>query len=165
MDYTSIEQILQKYWAGETSLEEEKLLIQFFTSSEVPAHLEEHQSYFTALHQMQSVKLDDTFDEEILQIIQERGQKDTKTISISRSPKRWLSMAASFVAILTVGYFGWFHEPNEPKYAVVDSYETPEQAFAQLKNSLMGISGTLNEGKQHSLKLAKFDQSRKKIIQ
>ncbi len=165
MDYTSIEKILDRYWAGETSLEEEKMLIQYFSTQNVPSHLKEHQDYFSALNTMCSLKLDDSFDTEILQLIEERGQKETKTISIFYNPKRWLSIAASFVVIVSVGYFGWFHEPKQQQYAMVDSYETPEQAFAQLKSSLMGISSTLNEGKQQSLKLAKFDQTRQKIMQ
>ncbi len=165
MDYTSIENILDKYWAGETNLDEEKQLIEFFSSEEVPTHLKEHQEYFFALNTMRSMKLDDSFDDEILQLIEERSQKETKTIAINRSPKKWLSIAASLVAIVSIGYFGWIHQPKEQQYAMVDSYETPEEAFAQLKNSLMGISGTLNEGKKQSLKLAKFDQTKQKIMQ
>ncbi len=165
MDYTSIDKLLDKYWAGETSLEEEKLLIHYFSTEDVPEHLSEHQSYFSALSTMQSMKLDNTFDDEILALINKRNHKETKTISIFRNPKRWLSVAASVVAILTVGYLGYFNKPAQPTYALVDSYETPEQAYAQLKSSLLGISSTLNEGKQHSLKLAKFDQTRQKIMQ
>ena len=39
MDYKYIEQLLDKYWDCETSLEEEQILRCFFRQKEVPAHL------------------------------------------------------------------------------------------------------------------------------
>lgn len=39
MDYKDIEQLLERYWQCETSVEEESVLRDFFTKEEVPAHL------------------------------------------------------------------------------------------------------------------------------
>ena len=39
MDYKYIEQLLERYWQCETSLEEESELRSFFSEEEVPAHL------------------------------------------------------------------------------------------------------------------------------
>lgn len=48
MDYKYIEQLLSRYWACETSLEEEQILRAFFCQKDVPAYLARYASLFTA---------------------------------------------------------------------------------------------------------------------
>ena len=38
MDYKDIEQLLERYWQCETSVEEESVLRDFFSREDVPAH-------------------------------------------------------------------------------------------------------------------------------
>ena len=46
MDYKYIEQLLERYWQCETSLEEESELRSFFSEEEVPAHLLRYKELF-----------------------------------------------------------------------------------------------------------------------
>ena len=46
MDYKYIEQLLERYWAAETSLEEEDILRAFFSQKEIPAELEQYRTLF-----------------------------------------------------------------------------------------------------------------------
>ena len=46
MDYKDIEQLLERYWQCETSVEEESVLRDFFTEEEVPAHLLRYKNLF-----------------------------------------------------------------------------------------------------------------------
>lgn len=46
MDSKQLEQLLEKYWNCETSLEDEKVLRDYFNGSEVPQHLKETASLF-----------------------------------------------------------------------------------------------------------------------
>ena len=46
MDYKYIEQLLERYWNCETSLEEEQILRSFFRQKEVPAHLLRYKQLF-----------------------------------------------------------------------------------------------------------------------
>ena len=46
MDYKDIEQLLERYWQCETSVEEESVLRDFFTKEEVPAHLLRYKNLF-----------------------------------------------------------------------------------------------------------------------
>ena len=39
MDYKYIEQLLERYWEGETTLQEEAILRAFFSQEDVPAGL------------------------------------------------------------------------------------------------------------------------------
>lgn len=46
MDYKYINQLLDRYWKGETSLEEEEILRAFFSQDELPAELKPYQALF-----------------------------------------------------------------------------------------------------------------------
>ena len=46
MDYNNIKQILEKYWEGETSLQEENLLHEYFNSDDVVEELKDVQPMF-----------------------------------------------------------------------------------------------------------------------
>ena len=46
MDYKYIEQLLERYWQCETSLEEESELRTFFSQEKVPAHLLQYRDLF-----------------------------------------------------------------------------------------------------------------------
>ena len=39
MDYKYIEQLLERYWKCETTLQQEEILLMFFSQKEVPANL------------------------------------------------------------------------------------------------------------------------------
>ena len=45
-----IEAILKRYYEGETTIEEEKMLREFFQNQEIPADLESHAAQFRILH-------------------------------------------------------------------------------------------------------------------
>ena len=53
MDYKYINQLLERYWNCETSLEEEGILRAFFSQKDVPVELRQYQSLF-AYQQMES---------------------------------------------------------------------------------------------------------------
>jgi hypothetical protein len=67
MDYKYIEQLMERYWSAETTLEEENILRSFFRQDNIPAEMEPLRALFTdeASHQ----QLGDDFDAHILQLI------------------------------------------------------------------------------------------------
>ena len=46
MDYKYIEQLMDRYWEGQTSQEEERLLQVFFQQKQLPAHLAKYKDLF-----------------------------------------------------------------------------------------------------------------------
>ena len=57
MDYKYIEQLLERYWNCETSVEEEQILRIFFQQKELPAHLRRYRSLFTYQEEAAGMKL------------------------------------------------------------------------------------------------------------
>ena len=71
MDYKYIEGLLERYFAAETSLEEESILRSFFSQEDIPADLEQWRALFTS----EDVEtLDDAFDDRMLAMIDEEPQ-------------------------------------------------------------------------------------------
>ena len=66
MDYKYIEQLLERYWQCETSIEEESELRAFFSTGKVPAHLLRYKDLFVYQQVQHEVGLGKDFDARIL---------------------------------------------------------------------------------------------------
>ena len=119
MDYKYIEQLLERYWQGETTLQEEAILRAFFSQDDVPASLMKYKSLFDC--GLQEETLGDDFDARILDSIGE-DEKEPKAKVVSWSSRLMpLFKAAAVVAILlTIGNaaqapwnYGWDDPQDE----------------------------------------------------
>lgn len=66
MDFNYIEQLLERYWRCETSLEEEARLRAFFNGDDVPEHLLRYKDLFVYQRLQQEVHLCEDFDARVL---------------------------------------------------------------------------------------------------
>ena len=73
MDYKYIEQLLERYWQCETTLQEEAILHSFFSQEDVPAELQQYTALFAT--QQPEEALGDDFDARILAMV---GQEETE---------------------------------------------------------------------------------------
>jgi len=100
MDYKYIEQLLERYWEAETSLEEETILRTFFSQRDIPENLQKYQPLFDC-EQQKEESLGEDFDARILEMIGEAPVAKTVTLKSRLMP---LFKAAAIVAIiLTLG--------------------------------------------------------------
>ncbi|MBR6016834.1 MAG: pyruvate ferredoxin oxidoreductase [Prevotella sp.] len=104
MDYKYINQLLERYWAAETTLEEEKILRTFFSQAEIPAELKPYQSLFAYEGSAKtSEKLGADFDERMLAMIEESGGETARTITLRQRLMPLFRAAAIVAVILTLG--------------------------------------------------------------
>ena len=74
MDYKYINQLLDRYWKGETSLEEEEILRAFFSQDELPAELKPYQALFSyEMGEAKQEALGDDFDQKMMAMIEGKG--------------------------------------------------------------------------------------------
>lgn len=108
MDYKYINQLLERYWKGETSLKEEEILRSFFSQEDVPADLQQYQPIFAyEREEVETSVLGDDFDQKMMFLIQgeektESPQK-TKVISLTERLKPLFKAAAIVAICLTLG--------------------------------------------------------------
>lgn len=134
-----IEKLKNKYWAGETSLAEEKELKAYFKKN---PSLSKEGDYHLALHKQQNQKAAYSFSHP--------GK---------RKYQSWLSAAAAILILLTVGLFMFQADDNQDQYAVDD----PKEAYEITRASLLKVSEGLNKGKTYSKELIKINKAKESI--
>ena len=111
LDYKYIEQLIERYFDCETTLEEERVLRAFFSQdiTRVPMHLLCYRQLFL---EQQMSKQDETlgedFDNRILAIIGETAEADTnkvkaRKVSLNRRLRPLYKAAASVAVVLAIG--------------------------------------------------------------
>ncbi len=119
MDYKYINQLLERYWNGETSLEEEKILRTFFSQVDIPADLEQYRPLFIyAQEEAQRTMLGDDFDERILSLVGEEPTVKARTISLTRRLMPLFKAAAMVAIIITL--VGALQMPFQHDYPEMD---------------------------------------------
>ncbi len=130
-----IKELLDKYWAGETSLEEEKVIKQYF--KENPSITEEGQ-YFRAIA---------------------ANKKLTYNGEVPGKPrifkKQWLSVAATVTIGVFTALVALDSSRKEDPFAVTD----PKEAYEVTRQALMMISSNLNESRQYPAELNKINKA------
>ena len=89
--HTDIQELLDRYWEGETTLEEERRLRAFFTAGPVPEQFRQEAALFLALRAERSVEL-----------------PDRKSVPLQRSTSRYRWAVAASIALLFTAGAGWW---------------------------------------------------------
>lgn len=149
MKHQEIIKLLDKYFDGASSLQEETQLRDYFNGKEVHESLRSYQPLFGFFQNEREQKLDQLFEERLLQQLQQTEQPRLRIRHLSV----WVARAAA-VLLLTIG--GWWvyssiQQPeSEPVAQAIDwsqyEPETPEEAYQVLKTSLKKASTELKQG-------------------
>jgi len=110
MDYKYIEQLLDKYFECQTTLEEEQILRAFFAQENVPTHLLQYRELFVSqAFGKNAESLGTDFDERILSIIgAEDKEKEVKhvvarKVSLNKRLRPLYKAAACVAIVLAIG--------------------------------------------------------------
>ncbi|MNQ73699.1 hypothetical protein D3C85_884410 [compost metagenome] len=150
MELDKIENILEKYFQGETTIAEEKELKEYFSSPNVAQHLEQYKPMFGYFSQV-------------------KQQKTTQEIPLQTKKRNvaWLSIAASVVVLLGIGTFYYVsQETATPVVAQSElgTYDDPEEALAATQKALALLSNNVNVGIESVQYIQEYEQSKNKIF-
>ena len=134
-----IEKLKEKYWAGETTLAEEKELKAYF--KENPS-LTKEGDYHKVLRNQQKITAGRNF--------KHPGKKNYQS---------WWSAAAAILILFTVGMFIFQNNQSQDRFAVED----PTEAYEITRASLLKISEGLNKGKTYTKELDKINKVKESI--
>jgi hypothetical protein len=95
-----IEKLLEKYYEGETSLEEERELKEFFQGNEIPVHLQSHAAQFTYFKEARNEHPSLTFNSELAMKLDPPKQGPVRRLT------SWFIGIAAGLALLIVGFTG-----------------------------------------------------------
>lgn len=107
MNYLYIEQLLERYFLAETSLEEEKILQTFFRQEAVPEHLKAYVHVFAYAETQKQMGLGTDFDARVLARLHQERQVvchvKVKRMTIGERLKPLWRAAAAVAIVVVVG--------------------------------------------------------------
>lgn len=129
MNYKYIEQLLERYFQCETTLEEEQILRTFFSQKDVPVALLPYRDLFVHQHEEQVAShLGDEFDDKIMALIgeqtEQRPRVKARIITLERRLRPLFKAAAVVGIILSIGLAAQM--PYE-RQALIDAEEFAAQ--------------------------------------
>jgi hypothetical protein len=146
MELKLVEQLLEKYFQGDTTIAEEKQLKAYFSSNDVAPHLAKYQSLFGYFETQKGTQFEQKLP------LQPRKQNTVK----------WIGIAASFVVLFGLATFYFY--PSEPKKEDLGTYDNPEEAFAATQKALLMVSEQVNIGMESVVYLEEYEKTTKTIF-
>lgn len=149
MELNKIEQALDAYFEGNSTLEQEQQLRDYFTGTHVAPHLQEYIPFFTALKKAK----------------QERYTGEINLPRRKRYP--WMSIAASILVL--IGLFLTFNNSNNNNNNNINSkdygtYDDPEVAARKTRQALFMMGSFIGENTSKLQVLDEFEKSKEKYI-
>ena len=155
MELKIIKVLLEKFYEGSTSLEEEKNLRDYFRNSSVPDELAcDKELFLFSSGETETIPVSSGLEQKLELLIDRQDKVETKTKQI----RLWYKIAsvAAGLAILLVCYLFISKEGQVNK--MKDTYTDPQIAYAQVKQTLLYISETLNKGTKPLAQVSKLNQ-------
>jgi hypothetical protein len=146
MELTNIESILEKYFDGSTSIEQEKQLTNYFSSDNVAQHLKQYKPMFNYFDEDKRAR----FNKEIL-------LKTNKNI-------KWFSIAASIVLLVGLATLYYQNNKSANPEEGLGTYKTPEIAFVQTQKALQMLSNNVNVGINSVSYIDEYQNTKNKIF-
>lgn len=157
MDSKKIEELLEKYWDCETTLEEESLLREYFQQPEIAEKYREAAPLFRYFGEQKNKTINDSaFDKRILPAA---TKKDAKVVHLIRNSMR----IAAGVIVLMVAVWFMRNELRSDQVSPEDTFDDPKMAFEETKKALMMISKGFTRAEQETRKINLFNEAQKEI--
>ncbi len=160
MDSKQLEQLLEKYWSCETSLEEEQQLSDFFRGNTVPGLPKDAAEFFRFLEVEKGKSLNENFESIVTKQLNRR--REGKIISMV-SFANMARIAAGIAVVVVATYFIRQEVRKSYPKELQDTYTDPQMAFEETKKALMMISGSFGKARREAGKMKVFNDAEKKI--
>lgn len=151
MDYKYIEQLLERYWECQTTLEEEAILRNFFRQEDVPASLLPYRQFFNEQDEMAEEHLGKDFADKMLRLVGEETPVHVckaRRLTFMRRLRPFYRAAGLIAILLTIGNAA--HQSFSEEEDIADSQQMAESIAA---DSLQQI--TICQPEQQSAELTK----------
>ena len=140
METREIKRLLQLYFNGESTLEDERKLEAYFGAGDVADELKEYAEFFGGISELSAIAGDPTIENDIMDyILENEHHEKTKYRSMW---KVVTGIAASVIIVL--GGFLFYQQQNQQPFE--DTFDDPEVAYAYAKQTMQYVSGKYSKG-------------------
>lgn len=159
MEFNKIRELLDRYWEGESSLEDEAQLRSFFSTNrqDLPADLKEAQPLFGYFAAEAAIELP------------ELPEMEAPVVQMPppRPWEHWMKYVAIFLMAVGVGYAARSFQSRQERILFADAnhdtYNDPQKAFAATQKALQLLAKNLNKGTSQVQKLSYFNEATEKL--
>jgi hypothetical protein len=143
MEYNQIKQLLTRYYEGATTLEEEKMLQEYFTGEgDLPADLVSSGRPFMLYRTAAGDKPDTAVLESRLSALIDEQTVTMHPVSRQKTLYRFLAAASVAILIGVSGIFIYRSQKSVPS----DTFTDPVAAYSEAQRTLLYISDKMNRG-------------------
>lgn len=103
-EYKYIEDLIEKFYNGETSLEEDKQLHVFFQGEDIPDHLKSYQDQFLIQTTVSGMK-SNLSDDDLFAKLDQQESVETKVVEMKAYSFSWFYKVAAAVALIMVSFW------------------------------------------------------------
>ena len=145
MTIEQIKSLLSRFYEGQTTPDEERLLADFFHREDVPEKLQEDKQLFLMLAQISDQEMPTDIAEEITAFVNNLGQTEIQPLipedkqrkgvifRLKTPPKMWYRVAATVAILFAIGGGMFMHQQRTlATDPFRDTCSTPEEAAAEL---------------------------------
>ena len=145
MTIEQIKSLLSRFYEGQTTPDEERLLAAYFRREDVPEELQEDKQLFLMLAQISDQEMPTDIAEEITAFVNNLGQTKIQPLipedqqrkgvifRLKTPPKMWYRVAATVAILLAIGGGMFVHQQRAfATDPFRDTCSTPEEAAAEL---------------------------------
>lgn len=159
MDSKRIEELLDKYWKAETSVEEEQQLHAYFCNNDVPEAWKDTAAMFRYFDANKSKSLGDrSFDLDLVKRMQQPAR--SKVLRLVYNTMR----IAAGIAVLVLAVWFIRKDVKETNPVVLeDTYNDPKMAFEETKKALLMISKSFGKAEEQAKKINMFNEAQEEI--
>ncbi len=156
MNLKQLDILLEKYYAGKTSLEEEREIKRFLSNPSLPKKYDAEKMMFGFYEEEKKITAPE--------IQFENPQFASKTVNMAYKQRNFWSIisgiAALFLIFMAIKFYSY--QNNEPM-AQKDTYEDARLAYLETKKALLMISTKMNKGTENLEKLQRIEEEMKKL--
>ena len=133
-----LQDLIEKFYAGETTEHEEEQLKAYFNLADSSKDLAREKEYFMAMNSLKTEELDDTFEKELFKQINDEEP--------GRKLKVWGYSISAVAATVTIFLLVWFGTDILNPKEVYGTINDPHLAFAETQKALDEVSKNMNKG-------------------
>lgn len=148
MKVDKVEKLIEAFYEGNTSIEEEKALLHYFRTADVPEHLLAEKEMFLQLT-TNNPQVPEELEKKLSGLIDTWEQEEQEELSIKPVRKtNWIwvgGIAASIILIFSIWTYTSYNQLNTQNLQA-DTYTNPDEAFKEAQKALALVSKNLNKG-------------------
>lgn len=158
MNTPEIKILLEKYYDGETSLDEERILKKYFCSDQVDEQLQEHIPAFSFLKNEKTITSSQHLEDQILEKL--NAQSTTHFYKTRTFWTYFSGIAATLLFLFTFIFESQYNTKTDQSYSNSSfSDQETQLAYDQTKIALAYVSGKYARGTEPLEEVAKFNKS------